>query len=366
MSIIIKQDQLQDLCQEIKKCKLIAIDIEFMRSRTFYPILCLIQVDVPNIGGFIIDALSNQINLKPFAKILKSSKVTKVLHCATQDLSVILHELKVAPKSVIDTQLMANFLGYNFNISYANLVSQLLDKELNKEQQRSDWQKRPLSEQQIAYALNDVKYLIKIYQILEQKLVKQGKLKYFLIEMKSCLDKRKYNINKQDLFKKFNLDNKTVQYQRNLKNLVLWRDKLAKAKNIPRTFILKDNIVSDIAKRSPDNFEKLKKIFKANNIRKYHFSDEILAILKKEKLKSAKGKKIDFVDNRLSEKQKNIYKLAQDLLEKKSQDFEIVPQLIISQNNLKKIILKKIKLKTILDNWRYQIFGKELKNLIKK
>ncbi len=334
-----------------------------MREKTFYGTLCLIQVNVRG-DNFAIDPLLDEIDLKPFIKILKSRWITKILHSSRQDLEIIFQEFKIVPKSIFDTQLMANFLGDNFNISYASLAKDLLGVDLSKEQQRSNWQRRPLTQEQLEYALNDVRYLPEIYEILKQQLISENKIKYFLQEMKSVLKKKEfYNIEKQDLFKKFSMENKNQIYRNNLETLVLWRDKLAKERNIPRSFILNDSLLNEIAKENPRNTGDLRNILASQNIQNSKFVNRVLELLKNQKIR--KLKKIKYVDNRLSEAQKKIYKKSQGLLRDAANHNSIRSELIINQTDLKSIILKKVRLKKTLFGWRYKVFGKFLKKLLK-
>lgn len=363
MKLIEKQKELESVCKSIKFGDVIAIDLEFMRQRTFYGILCLIQVNV-NGECFAIDPLSEDINLKPFLKILKSRWITKIFHSSRQDLEIIFQEFGFIPKSIFDTQLMANFLGYNFNASYAGLVKDLLGEELSKEQQMSNWKKRPLTDEQLQYAINDVKYLTNVYEILKEQLETEKKFKYFKKEMKDVLSKKEYyDPDKQDLFKKFSLDNKNPAYRNNLETLVNWRDKRAKERNIPRSFVLKDAIVNEISKQDPQNIKHLQDILENYNIRSTGFARAILKLLQNQKIR--KFRKSKYIDNRLDEQQKTLLTLSQNLLKEIANENNIRAELIINQASLKDIILKKEKLKNILYGWRYDIFGKFLKKAIR-
>lgn len=362
MSLIDHQQDLDRICQSIKKDEIIGLDIEFLRHNTFYPILCLIQI---NISGqlYAIDPLNKKLNLKPFVKILKNRHIKKVLHSSFQDIWVFFQEFKIIPKSVFDTQIMANFLEFKFSISYAQLVKELLDHEISKEHQRSDWKQRPLHKDQLEYALNDVKYLPQIYQILSEKLNTENKLEYFLEEMKNILKKKNYDVKKQDLYKKFSLTNKSANFQANIKNLVIWRDKIAKSKNIPRSFVLKDPLLSEIAKKHPQNKAELQQILATQNFKNPRLSEQILDLLRKRK-KIKETKQIKKPNLFLSEEEKALYKKIQNLLLSRAKANNIRPEFIVNQEDLKQIFLKNVKLKQILSGWRYQIFGKYLKNYL--
>lgn len=362
MSLINNTDQLKKICKSIQKNDIIGLDIEFLRHNTFYPILCLIQI---NINGqlFAIDPLDKNLELKPFIKILKNRHIKKVLHSSFQDIWVLFQEFKIIPKGLFDTQIMANFLGLNFNISYANLVKELLQEDISKEYQRSDWQKRPLDENQIIYALNDVRYLPQIYQILEQKLVAENKMKYFLEEMENILKKKNYDVKKQDLYKKFSLENKSPRYNAIVKSLVIWRDKIAKKRNIPRSFILKDFTINDIAKKAPKNTDELHNILIKQNIKNSRLVNEIFQLVKKyHKLKNDQKNKNQ--SQYLNEEEKILYKEMQNTLVNQAKINNIRPEFIVNQEDLKQIFFKKVKIKKALKGWRYKVIGQHLKNYL--
>jgi ribonuclease D len=360
--LIQKQADLKSACKAIKRAELVAIDLEFMRYKTFYPLLCLIQVNVNDEGCFAIDPLAQDIDLKPFAKILKKKSITKVLHSSYQDLEVLYRDLGFVPKSIFDTQLMGNFLDFDFNVSYASLVKQLADAEICKDQQRSDWKQRPLSEEQIVYALNDVEYLPRIYNTLIQRLKDEGKFKFFLKETKA-VSKKNYDIDKQDIFKNFAINHKNIEYRSNLRALLEWRDESAKTRDIPRSFVLKDNFLNDIAKKDPRNKRELDEVFSEQNFRSDRIKNKVFSILKGRKL-IKKYKKTGFVSSRLSDEQKVLVSKAQNLLKKRASEYKMRPELVINQSDLRSIILQNVKLKTILSGWRYEVFGKDLKNLL--
>ncbi len=280
---------------------------------------------------------------------------------------VLYNEAKIKPKSVFDTQIMANFLGFDFNISYGNLVNKLLGKELSKELQRSNWKNRPLSDMQLKYAATDVKYLIKIYKIMAEKLSKSEKSKYFLKETNNFSKNKDYNLEKQDPYKKFSFANKNIQYEVNVKALVKWRDKIARDKNIPRSFVLNNIHLDKIAKSNIRRIESLNKIIKNNQIRLGSSNrDNVFAILEKNLLKPEKGRKITNTANKIEKRHKKIYQNTQDLLLKTSKTHNIAPEFIVCSNDLRNMILRNISIKKTLKGWRYRIFGKNLKIFLKK
>jgi len=198
--------------QEVKDCELIAIDTEFTFRTTYFPILSIIQIATLNKNGkkslFIIDCLSD-LNLQDFYSVVADEKIIKILHCPKQDLQIFKQKSQLSPKNIVDTQLMANFCSMSYNIGYAGLVEEFLGIKLDKFEQNSDWQKRPLSPSQINYALLDVEYLHEIYFSLKDKLQNLGRLSWLEEEMSVYVDKMLQDSN-ENLFKDYFLRKKAT------------------------------------------------------------------------------------------------------------------------------------------------------------
>ena len=197
-------------------------------------------------------------------------------------------------------------------------------------------------------------------------LADQGKMKYFLKEMQNILKKKEYNLAKQDPFKKFSFINKNAQYQSSVTALVKWRDVIAREKDIPRSFVLKDLALDRMAKKIPDNISNLDKILNIYNInKKPNIKQDILNLLQKSRLSPKKAKKIKLEAYKMRAKHQKIYQNAQDILLSNSEESKISSKFIINSPDLKDIILGNINLKKILFGWRYKIFGKDLKYFLK-
>ncbi len=364
MSLVFNQEQLLEICQKITDQNLMSIDTEFMREKTYYPLLCLIQINVEG-SCFAIDILNKNLNLEPFFTILKNQKIIKIIHCLHQDLEVLFPFLHETPKAIFDTQIMANFCGFDYNSSYVKLVKELLDKDVDKAWQRSDWGERPLHPDQIQYALLDVFYLPEIFNILKDKLIQKQRLEWFYEEMENILTEKNFDGENQNLFKKFSFQRKSKIYEKNIKLLVPWRDNKARKNNIPRSFVIKDEVLSLIAEKNPQNLEELNQLYLANKLNE-KLKMEILILLQ-----SALSYGVNLFsdeDNfsfKLSEKQNSFYLQAKTLLNQKSLEQGLKPEFIINQNNLKMIILGHKKIEDILSGWRFIVFGNDLQNLIK-
>ena len=363
MPLITQQDQFLEICQLIKAHKITAIDTEFIRENTYLPILCLIQI---NIAGecYLIDTLSN-LDLSPFLEILSDPKIIKIFHSSRQDLEVFLQNFpsQIDPQAIFDTQIMAALCGLGFNISYSNLAKNLLDVNISKDCQRSDWKRRPLHPDQVEYAKIDVLHLPKLYQILNEQLTKEKKLNW-------AEDEMGFNVQKAtaegDLCKNFSFVNKSFSYQENVELLTKWRDETARNYNVPRSFVIKDEVLDKIAFNSPNNIESLEKCDFKTRVFRENIKLKIINLLNSkapadQALSQKCSSKIVF---KLNETQKEIYQQSRVLLQEMASKYSVNSELIINQTNLQHLILKYKSIAEMLPGWRYIVFGKELEALI--
>lgn len=241
------QDLLNSFVQEIlPESHYIALDTEFERRTTFFPKPALLQLHIAN-KSYLIDTLALD-DLNPLFKTLTEKKI--IMHACREDLEVFRVLSKHRLDNFSDTQLAASLLGYDSQLSYQNLVEQLLDKRLDKNETCSDWLQRPLSENQLAYAIDDVLYLEDIYQLLMAKLTEKERKHWFHEEMQVL-----YNLvdspEEDDYFFKFKGLGKLNPLQQSVAyDLIVWRDQLARQKNIPRGFIIKDKGLLQIIRAS--------------------------------------------------------------------------------------------------------------------
>lgn len=349
---IYSQDQLRKVISLIEQRKIVALDTEFTRRNTYFPILSIVQVAVKNDQGkkesFIIDCLSD-LDLTEFFKVINDENIVKILHSASQDLQIFYRESKLLPRNIIDTQILANFCGLGFNIGYSNLVDSLFQKQLNKKQQNSDWQKRPLSQSQIRYALLDVFYLEEIYEKLITELAAQNRLSWFSEEMKNFVKKTNENP-AESLLKKFSFRRKNPQQISQIKYLIYWREDWARELNIPRQRLISDEQIEDLVtqKISVENLGK-----KVTN----KMIKEISKILNR--TEESEAETIS-----LSGAQKLMLEEAKKIVTRISLEKNFKEQFLVTNAELKKIIYQKDCLKEILVGWRYELIGDELNNLI--
>lgn len=257
------QDSLESFVAQIKQQEWICLDTEFLRTKTYYPKLCLLQIAIPG-HLVIVDVLQNDLNLSElYAELMQH---TLVMHACRQDLEVLFIQCKQLPSSVFDTQLVAAFLGFRDQIGYGNLVEDLTQVKLQKSHTRTNWEQRPLTTGQLEYAFDDVRYLLQIYPILLEQLKQQEKHDWYLQEMQSML-KEEWICGDPNLAweRVRGLKNLRAKQRSVASALAVWREQTAQTANRPRNWILKDEDLLSLAKKQPKTTEELGKIVKSLN-----------------------------------------------------------------------------------------------------
>ena len=248
MKIVQDNKSLKSLCKNLKNHKIIYLDTEFRRDRTYWPLLCTIQIRTQK-KSYLIDMISNQnMDFKQLREILKNKNILKVIHSARQDIEVLLYSFNLIVWPIFDTQL-AYLLAYNENnIGYTNLVEKLFKIKLSKKYQQSNWEMRPLSKSQIDYAENDVKFLPKIHEIILREIRKKRKIKKLNIEINKL--KSIENIfDIKNAYKRIKTKKLSIKELKILKLIAEWREELAQKINIPRNWVVSDKLIIQVIKK---------------------------------------------------------------------------------------------------------------------
>ncbi|MBM7072703.1 ribonuclease D [Shewanella sp. 202IG2-18] len=301
VTFIDTQESLNQLVEQLKQSNMIALDTEFVRTRTYYAQLGLIQVYNGDVLA-LIDPVSG-INLTEFWGLLKNENILKVLHSASEDLEVFAHYGDVMPTPYFDSQIGAGFAKMGHGLGYANLVHQLLGIELDKGESRTDWIKRPLSDKQLTYAANDVFYLYHLFPMLKQKLEEFGRWDWALEESANMCQGRLDAIDYDNAYLKvkngFQLSQIQLAY---LKPIAKWRLKTAVKKDIAVGFIIKDHALIALAKSKATTFAQLSSVKELNEHEKRKFSKHLLSNLQNADLENL-PQKIDVIAFRPDYKQ---------------------------------------------------------------
>ena len=257
--IVDTPSELIALCEQLRDSEWLALDTEFIREKTYYPKLCLIQVCNGDVAA-CVDPLKLP-DLQPMLDILYDGRILKVLHAARQDLEIFLHDHNRLPMPVFDTQPAAALLGHGDQIGYANLVKLLLNVQLPKDQSRTDWSRRPLEAQQLRYALDDVIYLGELYLHMRGHLFDRERLQWLAADFATLADPRTYFPDPQGMWKR--IKGKQMLRGRQLavlQRLAAWRENQARERDLPRKWVLKDDALIELSRRMPRDPEGLSKI----------------------------------------------------------------------------------------------------------
>jgi ribonuclease D len=277
--LIENQLELNELCEQLSLAKVLAIDTEFVRTRTLYAKLGLLQVsDGKQIA--LIDPLAIA-DLSPFWQLLTNADITKVLHAGSEDLEVFLTSGNCKPESLIDSQIMMSFLGHGLSIGYAAMVKHFFNIELDKSESRTDWTKRPLTPKQLTYAGADVEYLFSLYPKLLAQLTDAGFLDNAQQETQAMIDKKFTPIDDSQLYRNIKMNWRLNPKQLNsLKYLCQWRYHQAKNRDLPLGFVAKDTTLMALAQSNPDTINTMQKLEGVESIDVRHQGKAMLAVLK--------------------------------------------------------------------------------------
>ena len=280
--VISTTQDLQTFVAKIKDAKWLAIDTEFLREKTYYAKLCLIQVEADGHRA-CIDPLSID-DLSAFSELMHSPNIIKVLHAAHQDLEILLEITGKVPAPIFDTQVAASVLGIGDQMGYARLVESMLNVSLAKTQSRTDWSKRPLRDAQLEYAIDDVRYLAQIYPMMLEKLEEQDRLSWLSKDFAKATNPETYAANPYERWKKVKGNQILKRPQLAiLRELAAWREERAEQSDRPRKWILSDDVLLDMARQQPSTVEAIKEIRGINPDRSQKYHDTWLSLIKKGK-----------------------------------------------------------------------------------
>jgi len=356
------QEQLLTFCESIKDSQWLALDTEFLREKTYYPKFCLLQISNGQISA-CVDPLRLD-DLSPIKNILFNTNIVKVLHAAHQDLEIFHLLWDKIPAPIFDTQLAAAITGYGDQMGYARLVSQLLNVTLEKDQARTDWSKRPLDKAQQQYALNDVTFLGEIYLLLDAKIKKLDRENWLDAEYQHFNNPATFQIASDDAWKKVKGRQhlKGVQYAV-LQKLADWREVRAIKSDRPRRWIMKDEVLIDLARRTPEKSHLLSKIrgIEEGLIRKH--GDEIINIIQSAKQIPQESWPSDNIPIRqLTKQEEALGDLMMCALRLIAAEHQLTAAVIANKKDLEKLITG-AQDTALLDGWRKRIAGDHLKQI---
>lgn len=256
VQLIADTPTLAAFCGRLAGAPFVTIDTEFLRDKTYWPILCLVQLAGPNEAA-AIDALAEGLDLTPLFDLLANPKVTKVFHAARQDVEIFVRMTGKVPSPIVDTQVVAMVCGFGDSASYETLASKLAGARIDKSSRFTDWSHRPLSEKQLAYALSDVTYLRTVYEKLHQKVEKSGRAHWVADEIAILTDPNTYRVDPDNAWIRLKARSDKPRFLAVLKEVAAWREREAQSRDLPRNRVVKDETLLEIAAHPPRDAEAL-------------------------------------------------------------------------------------------------------------
>ncbi|MDQ0327198.1 ribonuclease D [Rhodopseudomonas julia] len=257
--VITESAQLAEICRRFSDSPFVSIDTEFIRETTFWARLCLIQMADPEVA-VIVDPLAEGLDLAPFFELMRNEKVTKVFHAARQDVEIFVKLDGAVPQPLFDTQLAAMVCGYGDQISYDQLVYRVTGVRIDKSSRFTDWQRRPLSQKQLDYAVSDVTHLCDVYRFLKANLEEQQRSDWVAEELAVLNDIETYRTHPENAWKRLKMRVRKPRQLAVMQKVAAWREKEAQLRDVPRQRVLKDEAIYEIALQQPRNAEQMARL----------------------------------------------------------------------------------------------------------
>ncbi|MEO0809426.1 MAG: ribonuclease D [Pseudomonadota bacterium] len=365
MKTITDSEQLAMACTALAQHDYVTVDTEFLREQTFWPQLCLIQMAGPELE-FLVDPLANGIDLKAFYDLMADPSVVKVFHAGRQDIEIVFAGAGLIPAPLFDTQIAAMVCGFGESVGYVNLVKKILGIDLDKGARFTDWSRRPLTDRQLAYALADVTHLRDIYAFLVKELETSGRSHWVSEEMATLSSPDTYRSPPEDAWKRLKMRVKNKQSFAILIELAAWRETVAQTQDVPRSRILRDEALYDIANQAPTTVEKLSGLRSLS----HGFSRSVKAQEILDAVKRGLESHVDDIPalpngRQLSAEASAFIDLLRVLLRANAARHRVAPKLIADSGDLEAIAMENEPNIPALKGWRRELFGEDALRLKK-
>ena len=357
--LITKSVDVADFCNAVSSAEFVAVDTEFVREKTYWPILCLVQIATPE-RAVAIDPLANGIDLQPVYDLMANKSVLKVFHSAVQDMQVMFNATGQMTEPVFDTQIAAMVSGYGDQPAYATLVQKIVGVTIDKRSQMTDWSRRPLTDHQVEYAIGDVTHLIHVYNTLSADLDQSGRSGWAEEEMGHLRDRKLYDPDARELWRRVRLRRPTRRALAVLREITEWREVSAKSRNIPRGWVCRDEALAEIALNAPRTPAALERVRGINE--RFAYGRDGTAVL------DAVQVGMDLPEDECPDPEKGrpplkghetLVALLQALLKLRCDENGIAAQLVANRKELDRIATEDHPDVRTLSGWRREIYGND-------
>jgi ribonuclease D len=363
MTLIADSDTLAAFCQRQAEADFLTVDTEFMRDRTYWPVLCLVQVGGPD-EAVAIDPMAEGIDLAPLFALMANPRILKVFHAARQDIEIFVNLTGKVPAPIFDTQVAAMVCGFGEAASYETLASKLGGAHIDKSARFTDWSHRPLSERQLHYALADVGPLRTVYEKLAERLKKTGRASWLDEEMTALTDPALYRLDPAMAWKRLKLRSNNRRMLALAYALASWRETAAQKRDLPRNRVLRDETLLEIAAHAPQTVDELARARGlGKGFAEGKFGSEILAVVEGFML-------MPDSDYPKPEPRRDspqgigpLTDLLRVLLKLRSEENDVAPRLIADAEDLELLAADDRADIRALTGWRLEIFGRDALDL---
>ncbi|MCC6597579.1 MAG: ribonuclease D [Alphaproteobacteria bacterium] len=358
--IITDQKTLDSFCEGLKGLEFITVDTEFLREKTYYPKLCLIQISGPDGKAAAIDPLATGLDLAPVYALLFDPAILKVFHAARQDLEIFFNLTGRVVLPIFDTQVAAMVCGYGDSVGYEALVRNITGQQLDKSVQFTNWSLRPLSERQIHYALGDVTHLIEVYHRLAAELEKRGRTSWVLQEEEILADPNTYQNDPQEAWRRIKIKTPKAKSLAVLRALAAWREEQAQSRDIPKGWILRDETLAEIAGQVPTAHAQLVKVRGlSEDMVKNRIGDTLLKLIADTLKADPKTWPQPVRKTQPSPSVAATVDILRMLLKVQCAEAGVATKLLGSSEDLEDLAAHENPNNPLLKGWRYELFGRE-------
>ena len=362
MKTILSEAELNEFCRKAEEHPFVTIDTEFLRERTYYSKLCLLQLAVPGGGpddAVLVDTLSPAMGLEPLYQLFRNTSVVKVFHAARQDLEIFWHDAKTLPTPLFDTQVAAMVCGFGEQVGYETLVRKILREEVDKSSRFTDWSRRPLTEAQKNYAISDVTHLRGVYLFLKAELERRDRVSWVIEETLMLSNPAIYQVMPLDAWKRIKTRTNSSKFLAFIRELAAFRETYAQSKNVPRNRVMKDDALLELASSKPSTVDDLSKSrLILREARKGEIADGILAAIKTVTVMEPENFPNSSKINEKLQVNPALADLLRVLLKAKSEQSDVAQKMIANVAELDALAAGERDLPS-LKGWRLGVFGAE-------
>ena len=352
-------NSLAAFCEKQQNAAFVTVDTEFVREKTYYSILCLVQVAGPD-DAVVIDAMAFDIDLSPLDELFKNTNVVKVLHASRQDNEIFFNLFGSVPKPIFDTQIAAMVCGFGDQVAYGTLIANLVGVQLEKTSRFADWSRRPLTQKQLAYALSDVTHLRVAYEKLAAELETSGRTHWLDSEMDILTDPDTYRMDPREAWRRIKSRTTNPKFLSVLREVAAWREAEAQWRDIPRNRLLRDDSLLDIAAHTPKTSQALSRTRgMPRGFAEGRMADGLLDAIETGVATKPEDQPQVPKRDRLPNGLGPLTDLLKTLLKLRCEEEKVAPKLIASADDLERIAASDNADVPALSGWRREVFGEQ-------